>query len=727
MRIDKLTASFGRLKQQTLSPGPALTVIEAPNESGKSTWCAFLRVMLYGLPTRERGALADKNRYAPWDGTPMQGSIELSDDSRRITITRDTARANAPMARFSAVYTGTAEPVPDLSADHCGEALLGVPREVFERSVFIRQTGLAVDQSPELERRIAALLSTGEEQSSFSEVYDRLKKELNRRRHNRTGLLPGLEGELAELEEQLRRSELLQARLLENESQTRRLTQRIEDVRELLHRHELAARAAQWAQLEQARQRAEDSAARSDTLHAALQRDHIPAEESLLQLAARLDAFHATDEHARELSDSLARAKDDLDAARKRLDAHPFHPLTPQQAAAQPLALPPQPRLPVWLYALVILLGATAAAAFAHFTHAPLLALGVGGIVIGSGIFLAGRSAARRRTVWEEEVAHLRDERERDLAAYSLLYKESESSQAQLDRLHAENDALTATRSANLQTLLRAVSLFAPISDIAGVDRALRGAISRRRIASDAQGLAREEKLRYDVLCENFADLTPSDANLPAPIEDAEELRRELDQLLSDLAACEREHSRLEGERSALPPHAELLEQRESVECRRAQLQQEYHALALAMETLSDANGELQSRFSPALGREAAHIFSALTGGQYDRIYLDRTLQASAAAAGDPTAHSAALLSQGCADQLYLALRLAISRMVLPQDRSIPLILDDALMSFDDARLAHALDFLVQEAKTRQILLFTCQGRERALLCARKDVTFLTL
>ena len=68
------------------------------------------------------------------------------------------------------------------------------------------------------------------------------------------------------------------------------------------------------------------------------------------------------------------------------------------------------------------------------------------------------------------------------------------------------------------------------------------------------------------------------------------------------------------------------------------------------------------------------------------------------------------------ADQAYLAVRLAICRLTLPPDA--PLVLDDALVNFDDERMKMALSVLRGEAETRQILLFTCQGREQAALPA---------
>ena len=143
MRIVRMKASFGTLQNRELALGEGLNIIEAPNEGGKSTWAAFLRAMFYGIDTRDRdkkGHLADKNRYQPWSGVPMEGELTLEWQGRDITIRR-SPRGNTPFGTFSAVYTGTEEPVPGLTAESCGELLLGVGREVFERSAFLGQSG----------------------------------------------------------------------------------------------------------------------------------------------------------------------------------------------------------------------------------------------------------------------------------------------------------------------------------------------------------------------------------------------------------------------------------------------------------------------------------------------------------------------------------------------------------------------------------------------------------
>ena len=206
MMIRKLTASFGKLENETLHLHDGLNVIYAPNESGKSTWCAFIRSMLYGIDSSERsraGHLPDKLRYAPWSGAPMEGSMDLTADRCDITITRSTRSKNAPMREFTATYTGTNVPVEGMNGQNAGELLTGVSKDVFRRSAFIGQGTLAVTGSPELEKRISAIVASGEEETSYTEADERLRAWQRKRRYNRKGMLPELEGRMDEVQQRL--------------------------------------------------------------------------------------------------------------------------------------------------------------------------------------------------------------------------------------------------------------------------------------------------------------------------------------------------------------------------------------------------------------------------------------------------------------------------------------------------------------------------------------------
>ena len=65
------------------------------------------------------------------------------------------------MREFSAVYSGTNIPVEGMTGLNAGQMLTGVGREVFRRSAFVEQGAVAVSGSPELEKRISAIVSTG--------------------------------------------------------------------------------------------------------------------------------------------------------------------------------------------------------------------------------------------------------------------------------------------------------------------------------------------------------------------------------------------------------------------------------------------------------------------------------------------------------------------------------------------------------------------------------------
>ena len=99
-----MSATFGKLDQQTLELTGGLNVIQAPNESGKSTWCAFLLAMLYGVNSRERdraGFIAEKNRYAPWSGAAMAGRLDCRAGENELTLTRATLESHSSVARAS--------------------------------------------------------------------------------------------------------------------------------------------------------------------------------------------------------------------------------------------------------------------------------------------------------------------------------------------------------------------------------------------------------------------------------------------------------------------------------------------------------------------------------------------------------------------------------------------------------------------------------------------------
>lgn len=211
MKLLRMTACFGRMDFDSLELQDGLNLFYLPNEGGKSTWCAFLLTMLYGFHPRARdkkGMPSEKNRYRPWNGKPMEGLLDCFHNGSRILLRHHSADG-IPMGSFSAIYADSGDPVPGLTAENVGMRLTGVGREIFERSLLIRQTHLAVSQRKELEARISALISSGDEQISWSQVEARLREWQLPRQSRKHSRLSELEAEEQSLTERISQLETL--------------------------------------------------------------------------------------------------------------------------------------------------------------------------------------------------------------------------------------------------------------------------------------------------------------------------------------------------------------------------------------------------------------------------------------------------------------------------------------------------------------------------------------
>ena len=723
MLIQRMSAAFGRLRNETLQLQDGLNIIEAPNETGKSTWCAFLTAMLYGINSRKRdkaGFIADKNRYAPWDGGSMSGRLECHADGADLTITRATRRQTAPMADFQAVYTGTASPVDGLTGTNCGETLLGVSREVFERSAFIRQSGLAITQDAGLERRVAA--------------YDALKKQLNRRRFNKSGQLPALEAELAEVQQQLDSSVQLQQQLADALERSQALESDVQALSDELAQYDRWEAAQKRRQLAALTDAADTAAQRVHSLTQQLEEDRVPDTETIGRLRGaivNLETVRKNVEKARTDRDEAMKA---LLRAEKNVNDSPFAGQTAESARKEAQGTSSD-RVPGPIafreLAIFFLFLAAAGGIFALlYSQLSVLSLPLfqlvpwalpalaAAVVAAAGTYISRqyRQHALKKlcnialmkrfgTTDTNEITAFAD-------AYTAAVEVRDAAQADLNTKSATADAYYNTLTTNEQAILLEVRRFAPAAfDIPTADQVLRQAAQRRKALSEAQTAAREAQVRLDLLVQQGIP-DSCDMESTPPLRSRETVADALAQAQVQLAAARSATDRLTGQLHAMGDPDGLRASAESLQSQTGQLQEEYDALRLAMDTLAGANTVLQNRFSPQLSRRTAEIFHELTEGRYTAAALDRSFHLTARPAGDPIDRDIQLLSAGAADQLYLSARLAICELVLPPEKSIPIILDDALTNFDDERCATALRWLKQAAAHRQILLFTCHSRE---------------
>lgn len=726
MKIKTMTATFGKLQGERLTLEPGLNVITAPNEGGKSTWCAFLKAMFYGIDTRDRdrkGHLADKNRYQPWSGAPMEGEITLEWQGQDITIRRGP-RGSVPFGSFSAVYTGTEEPVPGLTADTCGQMLLGVGREVYERSAFIGQSGtLAIRSAPELEARIAALVSSGEEDVSYSQVERQLKEWLNRRKVNKSvGRIPQLEEEQAELARSTGELSQLNDQLNQLEGERALAARKHAFCTRQLALHKAIAQRKLDLQYTQARNDEAQAQAQLDALLSEQARfGPIPSRDALKRAQGELAFLKALEPEIRQGQEELALAQQALERARQAAQDDHFPGMTGEEAVRKGerdsesyrsgMSRKAAGKRNFILLQAAGLLAGAALAVFGPFWWlgpiAYVLCAAASALVFANGTKSARQAAKILERYGVDDV----DEITALAGNYQQRMAAADQAAQQVRMIQGGLKDRQARLENSRQELFRFVHTFAPeVKELFGVSAAL----SRALNLGERETLARSklegaQRLTQALQAQGGRELT-EEPPLSQPTLSLEQAAQETGRLQVELERLDRALNQARGKQQALGDPAILSARLEQVEEELERRRREYQAISIAMETLQQANAQLQQRFSPQLNRAAGALLSRLTGGKYHALSLDKELEASASGERDVLPHSALYLSKGTVDQIYLAVRLAVCDLCLPD---APLVLDEALAAFDDVRAKRALELLQELSEQRQILLFSCHHREK--------------
>jgi uncharacterized protein YhaN len=200
---------------------------------------------------------------------------------------------------------------------------------------------------------------------------------------------------------------------------------------------------------------------------------------------------------------------------------------------------------------------------------------------------------------------------------------------------------------------------------------------------------------------------------LEAEIRDAEDLLAQANQELGDARAILRAMSG-SGDAAGLEQEAEL---------ELAQLADhvhEYARLALGGELLRRVVADYGQRHQGPIVARASDTFARLTDGAFSELVVDISGDGQVLLAKRQNGEflRVAQLSEGTLDQLYLALRLAgIWHHLDNSDESLPVVLDDLLINFDDSRARAAIEVLAELGQRTQVLLFTHHDHVCEMAC----------
>lgn len=279
----------------------------------------------------------------------------------------------------------------------------------------------------------------------------------------------------------------------------------------------------------------------------------------------------------------------------------------------------------------------------------------------------------------------------------TIVLEESELFQARTER-DAAREKLT--------TLLAETGSTTTGEVRAAISRSREAEQERERVRQAEEQLARHGEI--DDLEEQVRHLTDTeiDERSKQAEQELSQVRLRRDQAHTDLTKAEEALARVDGTGEA----AQLAEREVALADQITDQAEEYVKVTLARQILLERMEEYRKNHQDPILRKAQELFEFLTLREFPRLYPDLDDKGGnvlRVVRRNGQIVEISELSEGTADQLYLALRLASLEHYDEIEQTMPLVMDDVFMTFDDERSAAALRVLDQMADRFQVVVFT--------------------
>ncbi len=753
MKIENIQIDgFGVWNDKNWKPlNPGLNVFYGPNETGKSTLMAFIRSMLFGFEKR-----GSAKRYEPVNGGSHGGSLDIVVGDTRLRLERKAGRH----ARGSVgVYTG------DAAADDAAlDRLLGGTTKTLYHNVFafgleelehfhtlqeseisthISGAGLGIGASrwaavqKDLEDRQSALFLPRGQNSTINVAFKELESvrdDLERTEHQPQDYLAAheartkLTAELSVLEDAVaevsRRVEQY-SRRVKNRPYLERRTRIETRLRDLpavnafpeggIERLDLLIKQRRTLLAERGRNEVEAEGRRYRRLQMHVDRDDCAKRtqviEALRSLAPQVDAARRVYVAGIERRDAVTQEKLALTAGLANL-------VPPSSAAfylfialiwvgVLGLVLAEQPYLGAILEAVSVV---------AMFWYRRRLKR-------ASAVEQQLKACSGRLDACEKDLRQTENEARQIEADIRKLTGKNEIAQTDIDERVAELDRLLKVNE-DLRGLEEAAGRGE--ADLLRINQQLEQLQeSIGALLTEAAAPTEEEFLRLaDVFKQrqqllNELEKIPSE-NIESPMlfdlhvnEEAafETAQTELSELEKRLVQARHESGRVE-ERINMMEHSEersrALSRQETILARIDEAAEQWAVITLCQALLEETRKIYETERQPEVLRQASFFFNVMTEGRYARVIAPLDGGDIQVERADGARLSPQLLSRGTAEQLYLAMRLALIREYANHVDPLPVVFDDIFVNFDPGRSRTTFKAIRDLCTTHQVLLFTC-------------------
>lgn len=769
MIIEKIEiGSFGKLDNMTLELSEGVNIIRGANESGKSTICSFICFIFYGLPS------SDKTKYISWNTSSCRGTITFKNDdgiryrAEREVICTTNADGRTQYRERAVVYNAETNELV-FKGPQIGEHFFGVPENVFNSTVYIRQLDGTKIGDKALCESAENILFSGDEGINTKKA---LKKLDDARvfllyKNKKGGKIYDLEYEIGEIEKKLDEAQKSGTDIIYLEGTARQLDEkrtlaevRSNDMKRDLDTYEEYMVKKAYLKYKDELRKSKEIKEKIDKIRFAEDFGNAPVysdeyieklegmKRSLEMAAVRLEESALRFENAKkrvfDMSEKIevferfgkkSKERDNLIAG-----AETIHEKVRGLSIIRKAALACGG---IFVVALLIM--------------AILNIVGVmenGGYMAIPGIFcllslaafiavsvLISKPAAELRKICGTfgcssyaELDELVKAASNDEAVMTYIIDEKDAAEGAYasasDKLDLINSEILTELEASKFTIEKNTAL--SLEEAIKICREKKAELDKINViknASDARIAEIEKDLgSHEESYIKHACLREYDEEAMEAF-DYQARRRDYDFVMGSIKSQTEKIHEIEKELAALSAvtvrPTEIAEIRTAALSELEKLTNKYNAYLLAHEAMTEASGKLREGLAPKIAKEASAIMNKLSAGKYQSLGVgadfDMTFRDSS------MTHNVSSLSAGTSDIAYISLRIALID-VLFRKSVPPFIFDESFMRMDNDRMTNSLKLLCDIGNSgAQSLLFTCHGREEKLMKTIGEYTYFTI
>lgn len=193
--------NFGRLQDVTISFSEGLNTFQEENGWGKSTLAVFLKVMLYGFANENKRSVMEneRKRYKPWQGGVFGGQLWFEVKGKEYELDR-TFGSKTREDTFTLYDANTGVVCNDYSPQ-IGMELFQLDAPSFARTVFLAQQECMIEVTDGIHAKLGNLVREQEDIGQYDQAQKCLMELWNKWTPTRkTGMLSRLQKDITELE-----------------------------------------------------------------------------------------------------------------------------------------------------------------------------------------------------------------------------------------------------------------------------------------------------------------------------------------------------------------------------------------------------------------------------------------------------------------------------------------------------------------------------------------------